>query len=51
MLYFLKGNKLHRYPPPKRCGEKYENETLRDTIPHGIEKCVYCLHRWPDEED
>ena len=51
MLYFVKENKLHRFPLPKRCDEKYENETLRDTIPHGVEECPYCLHRWPGEDE
>jgi hypothetical protein len=50
MLYFVKENKLHRYPLPQRCGEKYEKEALRDTIPHGVEECPYCLHRWPGED-
>ncbi|HXE97361.1 MAG TPA: hypothetical protein VN642_13205 [Dongiaceae bacterium] len=51
MLYFLKENMLHRFPLPKRCGTEYERETLRDTIPYGVEKCPYCLHRWPGEDD
>jgi hypothetical protein len=51
MLYFLKGNRLHRFPLPKRCGAKYENESLRDTIPHSVEECPYCLRRWPGEDE
>jgi len=51
MLYFVKENKLHRFPLPRRCGEKYEKEALRDTIPHGVEECPYCLHRWPGEDE
>ena len=50
MLYFVKDNKIHRFPVPKRCGAKHGDESLRDTLPHGAEECVYCLNRWPDEE-
>ena len=50
MLYFIKDNKLHRYPTPSRCSAKYENEQLRDTIPHTAEECAYCLRLWPGED-
>jgi len=50
MLYFVKNNKLHRYPVPKCCGTAYEKETLRDTIPHNVEECLYCMRRWPGDE-
>ncbi len=50
MLYFVKENRLHRYPTPKRCKVKYENEQLRDTIPHAVEECLYCMRRWPGDE-
>lgn len=50
MLYFVKENKLHRYPVPKRCTVKYENEPLRDTIPHSAEECLYCMRRWPGDD-
>lgn len=51
MLYFAKENHLHRFPVPKRCSVKYDHEILRDTIPHDIEECSYCMHRWPGEEE
>ena len=50
MLYFVKDNVLHRFPAPKRCGVERDNEKLRDTVPYGVEKCVYCLKRWPNDE-
>lgn len=50
MLYFVKENTLHQYPVPKRCSVTYENEQLRDTIPHGAEECAYCMNRWPADE-
>ncbi len=49
MLYFVKENKLHQYPVPKRCKEVYTKEQLRDTIPHGVEECVYCMGTWPGD--
>jgi hypothetical protein len=50
MHYFIKDNKLHRYPIPKRCGVQFQNEILRDTIPHNVEKCIYCMRRWPEDD-
>lgn len=51
MLYFVKENKLHRYPVPLHCNVKlYGNEVIRDTIPHGIEQCEYCLKWWPGDK-
>ncbi len=50
MLYFVKENKLHQYPVPKRCKEVYTKEQLRDTIPHGVEECPYCTRNWPEEQ-
>ena len=50
MLYFVKDNTLHRFPSPKRCGVQRVKEKLRDTVPHGVEQCVYCLKRWSDDE-
>ena len=50
MHYFIKDNKLHQYPVPKRCGVHHQKETLRDTIPHGVEQWIYCMGRWPEEE-
>ncbi|MDK2848036.1 MAG: hypothetical protein PWP34_1389 [Desulfuromonadales bacterium] len=51
MLYFIKDNTLHRFHQPKRCKVKRENETLRDTIPHNVEQCIYCMRRWPGDDD
>lgn len=51
MLYFVKGNQLHRYPVPRRCGVAYEKELLRDTIPQDVQECVYCMRRWPGNEE
>jgi hypothetical protein len=50
MLYFVQGNRLHRFPVPLRCGVKYKWEPLLDTIPHGMEECVHCMRRWPAGE-
>jgi hypothetical protein len=51
MLYFVKDNKIHSYPVPKRCTATYDREQLRDTITHDAEACVYCLGTWPGEEE
>ncbi len=50
MLYFVKDNVIHKFPVPQRCGVKRDNEMLRDTIPYTVEKCVYCLNRWPGDD-
>ena len=49
MHYFIKDNKLHRYPVPQRCGVQLQKEILRDTIPHNVEQCIYCMRRWPED--
>ena len=51
MLYFIKENRIHKYPVPPRCAAKYEQEQLRDTIPHAAEECLYCMRRWPGDDD
>ena len=51
MHYFFKDNKLHRYPVPKRCGVQFQKEILRDTIPHHVEQCIYCMRRWPEDDN
>jgi hypothetical protein len=51
MLYFIRDDTLHRFPQPKRCHVKREDEKLRDTIPHDVQQCVYCMKRWPGDED
>lgn len=49
MLYFVKDNRIHLFPVPLRCGAKRDREPLRDTIPHDVEECDYCMRRWPDD--
>ena len=51
MLFFVKDNILHRFPVPKRCGVKRNKETIKQKgfIPHGVEDCVYCMRRRPEE--
>lgn len=51
MLYFVKDNKIHRFPVPKRCSAKRSSEPLRDTIPRNVEECEYCMRLWPEETD
>lgn len=50
MLYFIKNGTVHQFPVPRRCGETYTNQQLRDTIPHDSQECVFCLHRWPEDD-
>lgn len=50
MQYFVKKNLVHSFPTGRRCGASYDNEQVRDTVPHGVSHCVYCLHRWPADE-
>lgn len=50
MLYFVKDNTLHRFPVPKRCRVQRDKEPLRDTIPHGVEECAYCMLRWSEDD-
>jgi len=49
MLYFVKEKNVtvHQYPVAKRCTAVYEQEQLRDTIPHGVNECPYCMREWP----
>jgi hypothetical protein len=49
MLYFVKEGQIHKFPVSKRCGAHYDNEQLRDTIPHGVVECVYCMNTWPGD--
>ena len=50
MLYFVKDGKLHRYPMSRHCSVRYEAEHLQDYVPQDVEGCIYCMRRWPDEE-
>jgi hypothetical protein len=51
MLYFVKQNTIHQYPVPKRCTAVYQQEQLRDTIPHVVTECPYCMRVWPGVKD
>ena len=51
MLLFIQQNKIHRYPVAKRCSAVYQQEQLRDTIPHDVKRCPYCLNTWPGEKE
>lgn len=52
MYYFIKEDKtIHKFPVPKRCSARYEQEQLRDTVPHWVIECPYCMKHWPNEED
>ena len=49
MLYFIKDNVLHSFPVSGRCGCIYEKEILRDTIPHDVKQCEFCINFWPGD--
>jgi len=51
MLYFVKKKTIHQYPVPKLCAALYEQEQLRDTIPHGVIECPYCMRVWPGRKE
>ena len=51
MLYFVKDNKIHRYPTSKRCSAKRSGEPLRDTILRNVEECEFCMRWWPGDKD
>ena len=50
MLFFVKENRIHKYPIPHTCGATRNNEVLRDTVMHGVEECPYCFRLWPKDE-
>jgi len=50
MLYFIKDNRLHKFPVPKRCQVIREKQILRDTIPHDVDLCSDCMGYWPNEK-
>lgn len=50
MLYFVKDNVIHRFPVSKRCDARRDKEPLKDTIPHNVEECPWCMRYWPDEQ-
>jgi len=45
--YFVKNNKVHKYPVPDRCKVVYTREPLHDTPPAGYEKCDDCFPELP----
>jgi len=51
MLYFVKENTIHKFPVPKRCTAVREKEQLRDTIPHDVVECPYCMRSWPGDKE
>jgi hypothetical protein len=50
MLMFIQQHKIHTYPVAGRCSAAYRQEQLRDTIPHDVKQCPYCLGFWPARE-
>ena len=50
MLLFIQQNKIHQYPVAMRCSAVYRQEPLRDTIPHGVKQCPFCLSLWPGSD-
>jgi hypothetical protein len=50
MLLFIQQNKIHQYPVAKRCSAVYQREPLRDTVPHEVQQCPYCMRFWPENE-
>jgi hypothetical protein len=51
MLLFVKRDMIHHYPVPKNCNAVYEQEQLRDTVPHDARPCPYCMNIWPEGEE
>jgi hypothetical protein len=51
MLYFIKENVIHEYPVTKGCSEVYTQQQLRDTVPHGVKECPYCMREWPGRKE
>lgn len=51
MLYFIKQNTIHAYPVKEGCRASYEKEQLRDTVPHGVKECPYCMKIWPARKE
>jgi len=51
MLLFVQQNKIHQYPVPQTCSAVYRQEQLRDTIPHEVKPCPYCMNVWPGRKD
>lgn len=43
MFYFIKDNKLHRFPVPLRCPVKRDKEPISVDIPRNVEVCSNCM--------
>jgi hypothetical protein len=43
MQFFVKDNKIHKYPQPSKCKVKYAREKLLNSMPAGYEKCEDCF--------
>lgn len=41
--YFVKDEKVHKYPAPKTCKVKHAGEKLQDEPPAGYDKCSECF--------
>lgn len=41
--YFVKDEKVHKYPAPKTCKVKHAGEKLQDEPPVGYDKCSQCF--------
>ncbi|MCC6127484.1 MAG: hypothetical protein IT426_21205 [Pirellulales bacterium] len=47
MKYFVKNDKVHKYPVPSSCNVKHTGEKLHDSPPAGYEKCDHCFTNLP----
>lgn len=41
--YFVKDEKMHKYPAPETCKVKHTGEKLHDEPPAGYDKCSQCF--------
>jgi hypothetical protein len=44
MQYFVKNDKVHKYPVPSNCKIVYSDEKLHADPPEGPEKCDDCFN-------
>jgi len=44
MQYFVKNDKIHKYPVPNDCHVEYTGEKLHSIPPDGPEKCDHCFN-------
>jgi len=43
MPYFVKNDKIHKYPVPDKCKVEYTGEKRTDSPTEGYEKCDDCF--------